>query len=581
MITVKRISALASVIALLLNAQTAYSADKVAPSPIPGVEFTKIQDLNPNAKPTNNPIKQKWAVVIGASKFKEKRLDNSGSEVAMDKSAQQFYDYLIDPHGGRFQPDHVKLLINSGATRQNIVSALTSPWLGSLAGPDDLVVVYIATNGFPTTDGSTYLCAYDCAIDNVYSTCISMQTLMDTLRKDVKSQRIMLVLQSCYSGAAELTSGAKALTGTFSGYNIDIDKVALGKGYIILSSSRPDQMTWSDAFSRNLIKALRQQDGLIPLKDAFEMAKKQTEVDTSIIGPTKKQTPVMKSDWTGNELVLGTPPIEKVSELPDAVKSFLSAEAYYLKGTNKLTAGDLDGAAQEYEAAIAVDPKYADALGDFGALKSIKGDWQSAANLYKRAIAVRPNDSLFHANYARVLEKLGQTDASRKELEQSYSLNPKDRVVLQALASKCLQEGDPIRAVKLLQEAVTLFPTSESLHSRLSYAYVQNGDIANALTQAKEAVSIAPDSPAAKLNLGSSLLMSGDKKQAIEVYKQAIALAPTNADAHYLLSNTLESAGDKQSAIGELNKFLELCQPNDARIAKARAHLQELGAGGE
>ena len=75
--------------------------------------------------------------------------------------------------------------------------------------------------------------------------------------------------------------------------------------------------------------------------------------------------------------------------------------------------------------------------------------------------------------------------------------------------------------------------------------------------------------------------MSGDKKQAIEVYKQAIALAPTNADAHYLLSNTLESAGDKQSAIGELNKFLELCQPNDARIAKARAHLQELGAGGE
>ncbi len=574
MIFGKRIAILTSIVGLLCNVPAVYSAE-VAPSPVPGVEFTKIQDLNPNAKPTNNPIKQKWAVVIGASKFKEKRLDNSGSEVAMDKSAQQFYDYLVDPHGGRFQSDHVKLLINSNATRQNIVSALTSPWLGTLAGPDDLVVVFIATNGFPTTDGSTYLCAYDCAIDNVYSTCVSMQTLMDTLRKDVKAQRIMLVLQSCYSGAAELTAGAKSL---FNGYNIDIDKVALGKGYVILSSSRPDQMTWSDAFSRNLVKALRQQDGLIPLKEAFEIAKKQTEVETSIIGPTKKQTPVMKSDWTGNELVLGTPPIEKVSEIPDNVKNFLSAESYYLNGTNKLTGGDLDGAAKEYQAAISVDPKYADALADFGALKTIKGDWQSASDLYKRAIAVRPDDSLYHANYARVLDKLGQPEASRKELEQSYTLNPKDRIVLSALSSKCLQEGDPVRAVKLLQQAVSLFPTSESLHTRLSYAFSQSGDIANALAQAKEAVSIAPTSASAKLNLGSSLLMSGDKKQAIEAYRQAVAIAPNNADAHFLLSNTLESTGDKRSAIGEMSKFLELCQPNDPRAAKARAHLQELGS---
>lgn len=572
--SLKQIALAVSMVCLLFNTSIARSAEQVAPNPVPGVEFTKIQDLNPNAKPTNNPIKQKWAVVIGVSKFKEKRLDDSGSEVGMDKSAQQFYDYLVDPHGGRFQPDHVKLLVNSQATRQNIVSALTAPWLASLAGPDDLAVVYVATNGFPTTDGSTYLCAHDCAIDNVYSTCVSMQTLMDTLKKDVKAQRIMLVLQSCYSGAAELTAGAKAL---FSGYNINIDKVALGKGYVILSSSRPDQMTWSDAFSRNLIKALRQQDGLIPLKDAFNIAKKQTEIDTSLIGPTKKQTPVMKSEWTGNELVLGTPPVEKVAEIPDNVKNFLSAEAYYLKGTTKLTTGDLDGAGKEYEAAISVDPKYADALADFGALKSIKGDWLGASELYKKAIAAKPDDSLFHANYARVLDKLGQPDASRKELEQSYTLNPRDRIVLQALSTKCLQEGDPVRAVKLLQEAAQLFPTAESVHTRLSYALAQNGDVPGALAEAKQAVNIAPQSASARLNLGSSLLLSGEKKEALDAYKKAVALQPTNVDAHFLLSSSFESVGDKQSAISELNKFLELCQPNDPRAGKARAHLEELG----
>src|ERR1700729_2352640 len=74
-------------------------------------EWTKIQDLKPNASATNRPVKQKWAVVIGASKFKEKRLN--GDEQSMDAAAKQFYDYLLDDRGGRFAANHAKLLLNS------------------------------------------------------------------------------------------------------------------------------------------------------------------------------------------------------------------------------------------------------------------------------------------------------------------------------------------------------------------------------------------------------------------------------------------------------------------------------------
>src|SRR6516162_2290791 len=129
----------------------------------------------------------------------------------MDAAAHDFYTYAVDPNAGRFQKDHVRLLVNSEATEQTIMSALGKPWLGSLAGPDDLAVVFVSTLGFPTTDGSSYLCSYDCALDNVYGTCISIQNLMGTLRKNVGTDRILLVLQACYSGAAELNAGAKAL----------------------------------------------------------------------------------------------------------------------------------------------------------------------------------------------------------------------------------------------------------------------------------------------------------------------------------------------------------------------------------
>ena len=201
--TYRRTAAILGMALLLLTACPPSYADQSAPAPPPmkGVEWTTIQDLKPNAAPENRTVKQKWAVVVGASKFKEKRL--CGEEIAMDAAAQAFYRYLIDPHGGRFDPEHVKLLINGAATRQNIMNALNDRWLGSLSGKDDLVVVFVATNGFPTTDGTTYLCAYDAALDNIYSTCISMQTLMDTLRHNVRSDRILLVLQACYSGAAD------------------------------------------------------------------------------------------------------------------------------------------------------------------------------------------------------------------------------------------------------------------------------------------------------------------------------------------------------------------------------------------
>ncbi|MBK9206318.1 MAG: hypothetical protein IPL73_28675 [Candidatus Obscuribacter sp.] len=94
-----------AVTALPLAAFAKDNTDMTAPAK--GVEWTKIQDLNPNATATNRPIKQKWAVVIGAAKFKEPRLN--GMDSKMDIAARNFVTYLKDPNGGRFPESHVKL----------------------------------------------------------------------------------------------------------------------------------------------------------------------------------------------------------------------------------------------------------------------------------------------------------------------------------------------------------------------------------------------------------------------------------------------------------------------------------------
>src|SRR4051812_49007951 len=109
----------------------------------PGVEFTKIQDLNANTASVNRPVNQKWAVVVGISNFKDRRFS---SDVPNAKAARDFYTYLVDPKTGKFAPDHVKLLTNETATQHNILNTLGPHWLGTAAGKDDLVVVYLASD---------------------------------------------------------------------------------------------------------------------------------------------------------------------------------------------------------------------------------------------------------------------------------------------------------------------------------------------------------------------------------------------------------------------------------------------------
>lgn len=571
------LKATAASLALILS-QSAFLAcladEKTPPKgPAAGIEWTQMQDLNPTGggASQNRPVRQKWAVVVGLSRFDEKRL--VGDDLVMDKAARQFYDYLVDAKGGRFAKEHVRLLQNHNATRNNIISTLGDKWLGSLAGKDDLVVVFIATEAFPMIEGGAYLAAYDCALNNVYQTCISMEDLMSTLKKNVKSDRIVLVLESKYSGAAELESGAKAL---FHGMNIDLEKIMLGKGNIILTSSRPNEETWGSDFSNSLIECLREQDGLVSLNSAFAKAQKMTEFKTSHFSKGgKKQTPVMKSNWSGNDLVIGVPPSEQVSDIPSTVTAFLSAEGHYMKANQSVVSGQMDAAVAEYKQALALDPQYADALSDYGTVLVYKGQWEEAADCFRRACQSKPNDSLFRYNYARALKKLGKRDEYVAELKTAYALNPRDKDVLLALADASRQLGDATNSIRYIQEAVRLYPKSADLHNSLSIALFNAGARSQAIEQAREAIQLNPSLTAARINLGSTLLSEGDLSNAATEYREATKIAPDSAEAHYGLSKALERMGDTSGARTALSKFIELA-PSDPRSEAARKRLTEL-----
>lgn len=595
--------------------------------------FTQIQDLDPNKQGINRPVRQKWAVVIGISKFADQRLN---SDDDADKAARKFHDYLVDPKGGRFRADHARLLTDDSASQQAINNSLGSMWLGRLVGKDDLVVVYIATKAFPTTDGNSYLCSFNCRLDNIYGTCMSIQSLMQLLKENVKSDRLVLVLESAYSGNAQLASSVqtaaelKALrdstaanslikkaqngslldssqtqagleksqtrsdgsqsthvkarnqnkvTNTAASFNIDLDQLASGKGFIILSASASDQLSWKSLFTDNLITALKEKDGLISLDEAFSKTRKQTEYDSiyRMVGG-KRQTPQMKSDWKGNELIIGCIPVDETPGLPQSVLSFEGAEAHYLAANRAVISGNIDNAIMEYKAAIATDPELTDAIADYAVALSMKGQWNEAEEQMRKALSQKPKDTLYLTNYARILDKLGRADECKKSLEKAYVLNPKDRTVLTALSDKCIAAGDRQTAMQLIDQTLVLYPNNALAHDRMSFLLSMDGRTEEAFAQAKEAVRLDPTLISARLKLGSLYIIKADTESGIKEYQAVLEKNPENSDAHFLLAGALDKINDRQNAVKEYNRFLQLASPGDSRRATAEDKLKSLGA---
>lgn len=252
----------------------------------------------------NRPVRDKWAVIIGISKFQDEKLNLNYPA----KDATDFYNYLVKE--ANFAPDHVKLLTNEQATRGRILSEIGDKWLPRVANPDDLVLIYFSSHGSASDmdiGGVNYLLAYDSQVDSLYASGLPMQDLTRIIKGRVHSDRVVLVLDACHSGAAE--AGTKGL---FRKGNLDAEEVAQGTGQLVISSSSPSQVSWesknyqNSVFTKCLIDSLRKKGNATTLGEAFANLK-ETVQEQVLRERGVMQTPVLKSRWKGNDLKISVP----------------------------------------------------------------------------------------------------------------------------------------------------------------------------------------------------------------------------------------------------------------------------------
>ena len=255
-----------------------------------------------NRKVINKPIKDKWALVVGISKFKDPSINLKYAS----KDASDFAEFLVKE--ANFAPDHVRLLTDEKATREEIMAQLGDKWLPRVARPDDLVVIYFSSHGSPTQmdlNSVNYLVAHNTNKNSLYATGIPLQEFANTIKNRVQAQRVVLLMDACHSGAA---TGAK---GIFRNYGVDANQVAQGTGQMVICSSSANQTSWeskrykNSVFTHYLIEGLRKDP---KLGSVFEFMKDKVQEEVQMDRHGQVQTPVLQSKWKGSDLIFTTPP---------------------------------------------------------------------------------------------------------------------------------------------------------------------------------------------------------------------------------------------------------------------------------
>lgn len=265
---------------------------------------------------SDKPVADKWALVIGISKFANSQYNLKYAA----KDAQDFYNYLVTD--GRLKKDHVLLLLNENATRRNIMAAFGNKFLPAVTRDGDLVAIYVSTHGTPSNKDAgnkNYLVAYDTECDALYETGVDMDQLYQRVKDGVKTDRALIVMDTCYSGA-----GVPGSRGINDYGNFNANEIAQGFGRLVMSSSSPNERSWESkitnngVFTKYLLSGLKLSNGNV--KTAFQKLKDDVgwEVQSAF---NQQQHPQLGGQWEGKELILSAPASAPRSVLnPDLLK---------------------------------------------------------------------------------------------------------------------------------------------------------------------------------------------------------------------------------------------------------------------
>lgn len=106
----------------------------------------------------------------------------------------------------------------------------------------------------------------------------------------------------------------------------------------------------------------------------------------------------------------------------------MSAEEHYDRGLEAFAGGELDTAVAEYQKALALNPRFTDALHGLAQAFGRQGKLEEAIAAARRIAELDPDDVLAHTSLSRFLQQQGKKEEAEAEAGKARVLGWKQQL---------------------------------------------------------------------------------------------------------------------------------------------------------
>ena len=236
------------------------------------------------------------------------------------------------------------------------------------------------------------------------------------------------------------------------------------------------------------------------------------------------------------------------SPIPQTVKD--EARALYHLGLKEKAEGWLERAIEFFDAALAAQPDFPEALCSGGYILQSTGHFDGALAFYGRAIELDPDyfDALFNRGCLHFA--LSRLDLAVADFARATELQPTDAGSPSNLGAALYQSGRLAESVEVLQKALALDPALVEAELNLGSALRRLGRDDEAHEAFLRAALLKPDCAEAYCGLGIVARAKGEFKEAMDYYDCALAFDPK-------LEEALSSKGTLQLLLGNFEEGWE------------------------
>jgi len=258
--------------------------------------------------------------------------------------------------------------------------------------------------------------------------------------------------------------------------------------------------------------------------------------------------------------------LDEVQPMPDAAKD-VQAGILSLRGNAQLALQQPGDARKSFEAALQVQPGFADALLGQARLAAGKGDAAEAMRLVELALDGTPGNTEAGLLKGDLLRAQAKTAEAIAAYRQVLKIDPNNTGAHLSLASMDVASGDFAAArmeIQALQKTSPNNPLARYLQAMVDF---REGKYPQARDALQEVLKIAPDHMPSVLLSGAVAFALGSYEQAEADLTKFLKRFPGNSYARKLLASTQLKTGRSQNALETLNPLQSDDHPDPQVLA--------------